>query len=51
MGFEDLLSLIANTGFPIAVASYFIVRMEDKLDQLNETIGELVAAFREDARP
>lgn len=41
MGIDELLALIANTGFPIVVASYFILRMEDKLDRLNKTIGDL----------
>ncbi|WP_234970564.1 YvrJ family protein [Aedoeadaptatus urinae] len=41
MNLDDILSLIANTGFPIVVASYFIIRMEEKLDKLAETIAEL----------
>lgn len=41
MGMDELLAMIANTGFPIVVASYFILRMEEKLDKLNETIGDL----------
>lgn len=41
MTLEELLSMIANTGFPIVVASYFILRMEEKLSQLNQSIQEL----------
>ena len=41
MNLDDILSLIANTGFPIVVASYFIIRMEEKLDKPTETIAEL----------
>lgn len=41
MNLDDILSLIANTSFPIVVASYFIIRMEEKLDKLTETIAEL----------
>lgn len=41
MDLDALLNLIANTGFPIVVASYFIVRMENKLGELCETIQEL----------
>ena len=41
MTLEEILSLIANTGFPIVVASYFILRMEEKLDKLTETIAAL----------
>lgn len=35
--------MIANTGFPIVVASYLILRMEEKLDKLNDTIRELAS--------
>ena len=41
MTLDEILSLIANTGFPIVVASYFILRMEEKLDKLTETIADL----------
>lgn len=41
MTLDEILSLIANTGFPIVVASYFILRMEEKLDKLTETIAGL----------
>ena len=41
MNLDEILSLIANTGFPIVVASYFIIRMEEKLDKLAEAISEL----------
>lgn len=41
MTLDEILSLIANTGFPIVVASYFILRMEEKLDKLTETIATL----------
>lgn len=41
MDLDQILNLIANTGFPIVVASYFIVRMENKLTQLNESIHDL----------
>ncbi|MDY3118350.1 MAG: YvrJ family protein [Peptoniphilus sp.] len=41
MTLDGILSLIANTGFPIVVASYFILRMEEKLDKLAETIADL----------
>ncbi|WP_180500855.1 YvrJ family protein [Aedoeadaptatus nemausensis] len=40
---DEILTMIANTGFPIVVASYFILRMEEKLDRLNETIGDLAS--------
>ena len=43
MTLDELLAMIANTGFPIVVASYLILRMEEKLDRLNETIGDLAS--------
>lgn len=43
MSMDEILTMIANTGFPIVVASYFILRMEEKLDRLNETIGDLAS--------
>ncbi len=41
---EDLLSMVANVGFPIAVAAYLLVRIENRLDGLSASIGELARA-------
>lgn len=38
---EELITQIANIGFPIVMASYLLVRMENKLSELNNTILEL----------
>ncbi len=38
---EDMLSQIANFGFPIVVCVYLLVRIEGKLDQLTGSIHEL----------
>lgn len=38
---EDLLMNIANFGFSVVVAIYLLVRMEQKLDDLTESINEL----------
>ena len=38
---ENLYDQIANVGFPIAVATYLLVRIEGKLDLLTESISEL----------
>lgn len=38
---EEVLSYIANLGFPIVISVYLLVRIEDKLDQLSESINEL----------
>ncbi|MGS0765307.1 YvrJ family protein [Syntrophomonas curvata] len=36
---EELLNLIANVGFPIAVAAYLLIRIENKLGDLTLAIG------------
>ena len=42
---EDLLTLIGNMGFPIAVASFMLLRMEQKIEELNATLARLMAAI------
>ncbi len=43
---EDLLNIIGNFGFPIAVTAYLLVRIESKLTQLTESIHELTTAIK-----
>ena len=38
---EELLTQVANIGFPIVVATYMLIRMESKLTDLNESIIHL----------
>lgn len=38
---EDFYTSIANLGFPIAVSCYLLIRLEQKLDKLTESIVEL----------
>ncbi|NLJ41354.1 MAG: YvrJ family protein [Clostridiales bacterium] len=38
---EDFLIAIANYGFPIIIAVYLLVRMEQKLEKLETAINEL----------
>ena len=35
------INLIANAGFPIAVASYLLIRFENKIDVLSQSINTL----------
>ena len=42
---EDLLNLIGNVGFPIAVSVYLLIRVESKLGELTKAIGELREAI------
>jgi hypothetical protein len=38
---EDLYKAIANLGFPIAVATYLLIRIEGKMDSLAASINQL----------
>ena len=42
---NELLDLIANTGFPIVVSIYLLIRIENKLFQLSTAISELREAI------
>ncbi len=38
---EELLSPIANLGFPIVLSVYLLVRLEGKMEKLSESIVRL----------
>lgn len=38
---EEITSLIANVGFPMAVSVYLLVRIEGRIGKLIECINEL----------
>ena len=38
---EEMINLIANVGFPIAIAMYLLVRIEVKLDKMTVSIEKL----------
>ena len=42
---EEMLSSVANLGFPIVISIYLLVRIEGKLNQLTESIVELSNAI------
>lgn len=44
---EQILEMVANVGFPIAVAVYLLVRIESRLDNLSASIGELARVVGE----
>ncbi|CAM4438874.1 YvrJ family protein [Paenibacillus tarimensis] len=44
--FAYLLAAVSQVGFPIAVASYLLIRFEKKLDMLSETIVRLTEAMK-----
>jgi hypothetical protein len=48
---EELLTNAVQTGFSVAVAAYLLVRMEGRMETLNETLRELeVVLARMEAR-
>ncbi|NLY21614.1 MAG: YvrJ family protein [Tissierellia bacterium] len=38
---EEIYTVIANVGFPIAITMYLLVRIEGRLSELNKTIQNL----------
>ena len=44
---EEILQGVANVGFPIAVAAYLLVRIENKLDDLSLSIHQLARVVSE----
>lgn len=44
---EDIAKILANYGFPIAVASFLLVRMEKRMESLERTIQQLADKIEE----
>ena len=42
---EELVILISNFGFPVAISMYLLVRLEGKLETLTESIHSLSQAL------
>ncbi|MEW5922294.1 MAG: YvrJ family protein [Bacillota bacterium] len=42
----ELLGMIANLGFPMAISIYLLVRLENRMEALAERIKELGEAIR-----
>jgi hypothetical protein len=42
---DEMLKIIANVGFPIAVAAWLLVRMEQRMEALTTAICELREAI------
>ena len=38
---QEIVALIANVGFPIAITLYVLMRLETKLEKLNDNIVQL----------
>lgn len=41
MEINDLVSLIGNVGFPVAVSAYLLIRLEKQLSILSSSINKL----------
>ncbi len=41
---EQMFGFIANLGFPIVISVYLLVRIENRLEALTESINELAEA-------
>lgn len=42
---DEMLKIIGNVGFPIAVAAFLLVRVEQRMDNLTAAISELREAI------
>ncbi|WP_090042778.1 YvrJ family protein [Clostridium frigidicarnis] len=38
---DDMVSLVSNVGFPIAITIFLLIRMEKKVDGLSTSISKL----------
>ncbi|MBE6049163.1 MAG: YvrJ family protein [Clostridium sp.] len=41
MDLNDLMNLIANVGFPVAVTAYLLIRLENQINTLSSSINKL----------
>ena len=41
MEVNELINLVANNGFPIAVAAYLLIRLEKQINNLSTSINKL----------
>lgn len=41
MNITELMNLIGNVGFPVAVSAYLLIRLEKQLTSLTESINTL----------
>lgn len=39
---EELLAAMANFGFPMVVSAYLLLRLEDRMEQLTQSIQALI---------
>ena len=44
---EDLLTAVGNVGFPIAVAAYLLMRMEKRMESIEDTSQKILIKTEE----
>lgn len=44
---DNILNLISNVGFPVALSMFLLLRFENKIDELTKAITELVIKINE----
>lgn len=44
---DEIIGYIANTGFPIAVTVFLLIRVEEKLDKLALSLRELAMSIQQ----
>lgn len=42
---NEIIKIIQNVGFPIAITCYLLIRMEDKLNKLTQSIDALAKSI------
>ena len=45
MELNELVSLVANVGFPVAVSNYLLIRLEAQITTLTSSINKLITIF------
>ena len=45
MELNELVSLVANVGFPVAVSTYLLIRLEAQITTLTSSINKLSTIF------
>lgn len=43
----EILNLVSNVGFPVALSIFLLIRFENKIDELTKAITELVIKINE----
>ncbi|SHK37811.1 YvrJ protein family protein [Caminicella sporogenes DSM 14501] len=42
---DTFINILSQTGFPIAVAAFLLIRIERRLDELNQTLVHMIEIF------